>query len=187
MRVQNPLTYGEKLLSLVLPKERYTEARLRKMFGGGEININFPQFIPVHLTYQTAFVDDAGKLQLREDIYGRDAKMHPSSRVTSARLPILRSSARRTPHPSRCACRPECMAAAATAMAAATTSSTGYSADSRADPVPIRRATFHHHRRAIMAATAGARRQTVRNTKRRRIVAGVFVSTICEDGTGGWT
>ena len=45
------------------------------MFGGSEININFPKFIPVHLTYQTAFVDDAGKLQLREDVYGRDARM----------------------------------------------------------------------------------------------------------------
>jgi L,D-transpeptidase YcbB len=75
MRVQNPLTYGEKLLSLVLPNERYTEAKLESMFGGSEININFPRFIPVHLTYQTAFVDDAGKLQLREDVYGRDAKM----------------------------------------------------------------------------------------------------------------
>ena len=75
MRVQNPLTYGEKLLSLVMPKERYTEARLELMFGGSEININFPKFIPVHLTYQTAFVDEAGKLQLRDDVYGRDAKM----------------------------------------------------------------------------------------------------------------
>ncbi len=75
MRVQNPLTYGEKLLSLVLPKERYTEAKLESMFGGSEININFPKFIPVHLTYQTAFVDDAGKLQLRDDVYGRDARM----------------------------------------------------------------------------------------------------------------
>jgi hypothetical protein len=45
------------------------------MFGGSEININFPKVIPVHLTYQTAFVDDAGRLQLREDVYGRDAKM----------------------------------------------------------------------------------------------------------------
>jgi hypothetical protein len=27
----------------------------------------------VHLTYQTAFVDEAGKLQFREDVYGRDA------------------------------------------------------------------------------------------------------------------
>src|SRR5215831_15617063 len=85
MRVQNPLTYGEKLLSLVLPKERFTEARLESMFGGSEININFPKFIPVHLTYQTAFVDDAGKLQLREDVYGRDAKM----------LAILKSNERK--------------------------------------------------------------------------------------------
>jgi hypothetical protein len=28
----------------------------------------------VHITYQTAFVDEDGKLQLRDDIYGRDAK-----------------------------------------------------------------------------------------------------------------
>jgi murein L,D-transpeptidase YcbB/YkuD len=75
MRVQNPLTYGEKLLSLVLPQEHYTEAKLERMFGGSEININFPKNIWVHLTYQTAFVDDEGKLQLREDVYGRDARM----------------------------------------------------------------------------------------------------------------
>ena len=77
MRVENPLLYGEKLLSLVLPNENYTQARLEKMFGGSEININFPdsKFIPVHLTYQTAFVDADGKLQLREDVYGRDARM----------------------------------------------------------------------------------------------------------------
>ena len=75
MRVQNPLTYGEKLLSLVLPQEHYTEARLEKMFGGNEININFPKNIWVHLTYQTAFVDQDGKLQFRDDVYGRDARM----------------------------------------------------------------------------------------------------------------
>jgi len=45
------------------------------MFGGSEININFPRPIPVHLTYQTAFVDQNGKLQFRKDIYGRDARM----------------------------------------------------------------------------------------------------------------
>jgi len=75
MRVQNPLTYGEKLLSLVLPNEHYTEAKLESMFGGNEININFPKNIWVHLTYQTAFVDDDGRLQFRKDIYGRDARM----------------------------------------------------------------------------------------------------------------
>ena len=75
MRVQNPLTYGEKILSLVLPNEHYTEAKIEKMFGGSEININFPKNIWVHLTYQTAFVDEDGKLQLRADVYGRDARM----------------------------------------------------------------------------------------------------------------
>jgi murein L,D-transpeptidase YcbB/YkuD len=74
MRVENPLKYGEVLLSLALPQEHYTEDRLRKMFGGAEININFPTTIPVHLTYQTAFVDEQGKLVIRDDVYGRDVR-----------------------------------------------------------------------------------------------------------------
>ena len=75
MRVENPLKYGEVMLGLALPNEHYTAERLQKMFGGSEININFPTGIPDHLTYQTAFVDDDGKLQIRDDVYGRDAKL----------------------------------------------------------------------------------------------------------------
>ena len=77
MRVQDPLVYGEKLLSLVLPNEKYTPAKLESMYGSNEININFPanKHIPVHITYQTAFVDADGKLQMREDVYGRDSRM----------------------------------------------------------------------------------------------------------------
>ena len=75
MRVENPLMYGEKLLSLALPEQKYSAAKLESMFGGSEININFPKNIWVHLTYQTAFVDEEGKLQFREDVYGRDARM----------------------------------------------------------------------------------------------------------------
>jgi murein L,D-transpeptidase YcbB/YkuD len=74
MRVENPLLYGEKLLSVVMPQEKYTAEKLRSMYGPGEININFPQTLPVHLTYQTAWVDDAGTLQIRDDVYGRDAR-----------------------------------------------------------------------------------------------------------------
>ncbi|MGV3634002.1 MAG: L,D-transpeptidase family protein [Pseudorhodoplanes sp.] len=74
MRVENPLMYGEKLLSVVMPNEKYTAEKLRSMYGSAEININFPTTLPVHLTYQTAFVDDAGTLQIRDDIYGRDAR-----------------------------------------------------------------------------------------------------------------
>jgi murein L,D-transpeptidase YcbB/YkuD len=75
MRVQNPDQYATTLLGLALPKENYTPEKIRSMYGRSEININFPTPIPVNITYQTAFVDDAGHLQFRKDIYGRDAKM----------------------------------------------------------------------------------------------------------------
>ena len=74
MRVENPLLYGEKLLSVVLPQEKYSQEKLRSMYGPQELNINFPQPLPVHLTYQTAWIDDSGTLQIRDDIYGRDAR-----------------------------------------------------------------------------------------------------------------
>ena len=96
MRVENPLKYGEVLLSLALPQERYTEDRLRKMFGGSEININFPTTIPVHLTYQTAFVDDHGKLAIRDDVYGRDARQLAVMKGSDRRvadIPIERARA----------------------------------------------------------------------------------------------
>jgi len=72
MRVQDPAHYAEVLLSLVRPNDGYTEDRLKKMFGPNEVNIDFPTFVPVNLTYQTAFVDSEGKLEFRDDIYGRD-------------------------------------------------------------------------------------------------------------------
>src|SRR4030095_9477493 len=43
------------------------------MYGTSEVDIQFPTHIPVHLTYQTASVDD-GKLVVRKDIYGYDAR-----------------------------------------------------------------------------------------------------------------
>jgi L,D-transpeptidase YcbB len=72
MRVQDPTKYAEVLLSIVRPREGYTEDRIRRMFGTNETDISFPNFLPVHLTYQTAFVDENGKLQFRDDVYGRD-------------------------------------------------------------------------------------------------------------------
>ena len=72
MRVQDPVKYAEVLLSLVRPDDHYTEEHIRKMFGNAEQDIQFPNFIPVNLTYQTAFVDDDGKLEFRDDMYGRD-------------------------------------------------------------------------------------------------------------------
>jgi L,D-transpeptidase YcbB len=75
MRVQNPDQYASVLLNITMPNEHYTPDKIRSMYGHSEIDLKFPTPIPVNITYQTAFVDDAGKLQLRKDIYGRDATM----------------------------------------------------------------------------------------------------------------
>jgi L,D-transpeptidase YcbB len=75
MRVQDPLDYAQVLLGYAAPNEGYTAERLRRMFGSDEYDINFSTLIPVHITYQTAFIDESGKLELREDVYGRDAHL----------------------------------------------------------------------------------------------------------------
>ena len=74
-RVQNPDQYAATLLGITDPQGHYTPEKIRSMYGRGEIDIKFPTPIPVNITYQTAFVDDAGKLQFRKDVYGRDATM----------------------------------------------------------------------------------------------------------------
>jgi murein L,D-transpeptidase YcbB/YkuD len=75
MRVQNPDQYASTLLNIVMPNDHYTPEKIRGMYGHSEIDLKFPTPLPVNITYQTAFVDDAGKLQIRKDIYGRDASM----------------------------------------------------------------------------------------------------------------
>ncbi len=97
MRVQDPVKYAEVLLSVERPHEGYTQERIRDMFGNSEINIQFPKFLPVHITYQTAFVGAAGNLEFRDDIYGRDreilAILHGKDRNV-ADIPIVRKENR---------------------------------------------------------------------------------------------
>ncbi len=75
MRVQFPDKYAELLLSISNPKDGYTIEKIHRMYGADERDIRLTTPIPVHLTYQTAFVDDAGHLVIREDVYGRDARL----------------------------------------------------------------------------------------------------------------
>lgn len=75
MRVQNPDQYAEVLLGIANPADKYTATRIRGMYGHSEQNINLTTPIPVHIVYQTAFVDEHGKLDIRKDVYGRDARM----------------------------------------------------------------------------------------------------------------
>jgi murein L,D-transpeptidase YcbB/YkuD len=72
MRVQDPLKYAEVLLSLVRPADGFSQDRIHALFGDSEVEIPFPALLPVHVTYQTAFVDDRGQLEFREDVYGHD-------------------------------------------------------------------------------------------------------------------
>jgi murein L,D-transpeptidase YcbB/YkuD len=71
VRVDQPF----RLAEFVLGDQGYSEERMRKMIGTGERMIKLRQQLPVHLTYFTAYVDEAGRLQRLEDIYGHDGKV----------------------------------------------------------------------------------------------------------------
>jgi L,D-transpeptidase YcbB len=75
MRVQDPAKYAEVLLNIARPSEHWTIEKVKRMFGGGEQDIQLQSAqIWVHLTYQSAFVDDNGKLQVRSDVYNLDSR-----------------------------------------------------------------------------------------------------------------
>src|SRR5262249_55232409 len=75
MRVQDPPKYAEVLLNLARPNEHWSAGTIRHMYGRAEQDLQLqPMPIFVHLTYQTAFIDNAGKLQFRPDIYNLDSR-----------------------------------------------------------------------------------------------------------------
>jgi murein L,D-transpeptidase YcbB/YkuD len=75
MRVQDPAKYAEVITALAMPATPYSQDKIKSMFGHSEIDLRFTNPIWVHITYQTAFVDDNGKLQVRDDLYGRDQRL----------------------------------------------------------------------------------------------------------------
>ena len=56
----------------------WTQARVRSLVGDKERTVSLPTPVPVHLQYFTAFVDEAGQMQEREDVYGLTAKVEQS-------------------------------------------------------------------------------------------------------------
>jgi len=71
MRVQNPVRLAEVLLA----RDKGWSANDVQGYvrRGGEIQLTTP--IPVHVTYFTAVVDDAGRLQTFPDVYDLDARV----------------------------------------------------------------------------------------------------------------
>ena len=70
VRVDQPFALAEIVLG-----EGWTEERVKGLKGGGERMVKMPRPLPIHIGYFSAFVDEHGKLQLREDIYGYSQKV----------------------------------------------------------------------------------------------------------------
>jgi hypothetical protein len=62
---------------------------------GGEIKLTTP--IPVHVTYFTAVVDEAGKLQFRPDIYSLDSRV--ASKLEGQAVHIVSAAAEKPTEP----------------------------------------------------------------------------------------
>src|SRR4051812_44443719 len=103
MRVENPAKYAEIMSGLGIPGKGYTQDQIKGMFGRSEIDLRFTTPIPVHITYQTAFVDESGHLQIREDIYGRDAQTLAALKTDhrQAEIPVARAGSSQARPPVR--------------------------------------------------------------------------------------
>ena len=110
MRVENPTKFGEVMLHLAMNGPTPDAQQLSALFGREERTFKLTDRPMVHLTYQTAFVDDAGKLQLREDIYGFDERIRTILHSDERRIADLAppEDAKReqanAPRPTRISC-----------------------------------------------------------------------------------
>ena len=72
IRVLNPMDFAEALLA---EEADLNSAYLKSLYGSRERRVNLNRKIPVHVTYFTAWVDDSGTLQTRDDLYGHDRRI----------------------------------------------------------------------------------------------------------------
>lgn len=69
IRVEKPL----ELASALLQPQRWDQSRIEDTIGLRQTKaVSLAQPIPVYLMYWTTWVDDAGRLQIRDDVYQRD-------------------------------------------------------------------------------------------------------------------
>jgi murein L,D-transpeptidase YcbB/YkuD len=108
VRVENPIYYAEAMLAIGRPDESFPPEKLWSMFGEAEIHLPFSVPVPVHTTYQTAFVDGEGRLVMRDDVYRHDTAMLAAFAIDTKRRDRAReyraaattSSAGGKPNPS---------------------------------------------------------------------------------------
>jgi L,D-transpeptidase YcbB len=73
VRVDDPMRLGELVMGGA--QRGWTQAKLRSLVGDKERTLFLPHPLAIHIEYFTAFVDDAGGLQMREDIYGFERRV----------------------------------------------------------------------------------------------------------------
>jgi len=74
MRVRNPDRLAEVLLA---DDKGWEPKKIATLIKGGpqDNNVRLTRKIPVHITYFTAWADDAGKLETRPDVYGHESRI----------------------------------------------------------------------------------------------------------------
>ena len=73
IRVERARELAERLLAA---DPAWTRARIEETIAAGStVNVRLPEPLPVYLLYWTTWVDREGVLQVRDDIYGRDAAL----------------------------------------------------------------------------------------------------------------
>src|SRR5919109_112250 len=74
MRVRNPVRLAEVLLE---EDKGWEPKKIAALIKGGpqDNNVRLTKKVPVHITYFTAWVDDAGKLYTRPDVYGHESRI----------------------------------------------------------------------------------------------------------------
>lgn len=65
VRVEQPIRLAELVMG-----GAWSERRFNALIGGAERTVFLPHPLPIHIEYFTAFVDEDGDLQIREDLYG---------------------------------------------------------------------------------------------------------------------
>lgn len=85
IRVQKPYELAHVLLAPQTEDPVGTFARARA--AGREVRIDLETKVPIHLTYQTAFVAPDGQLNFRDDVYGRDGRIFAALRAAGLARP----------------------------------------------------------------------------------------------------
>lgn len=87
VRVQKPMEFAYTLLSL---QEDNPEAAFKRALNSGkETQIDLASPVPVHIVYRTVWIDDAGEVQYRHDVYGRDVMVFDALMNAGVTLPAL--------------------------------------------------------------------------------------------------